>query len=178
MMTGKSNRKKSRALRGVGILLRITGVLILAAVIAACVPLTVPKFMGYRIFHVTSGSMEPAIPTGSIIYVEGADPVDVQEQQVIAYQMDGSFIVHRVLKNHVVEGEFLTKGDANDEADFRPVKYDRLIGVVTYHIPWLGKILGLFESTTGKLAFLIAAIAGILLNVIGGNMKTGGEIRE
>lgn len=63
----------------------VFGTLILVSVIAVCIPITVPKLMGYEIYNVVSGSMEPEIPIGSAIYVKAAAPEDVQEGDVIAF---------------------------------------------------------------------------------------------
>ncbi len=50
-------------------LCNLLGTLILVLVIASCLPLTVPRLFGYEIYEVVSGSMEPEIPVGSVIYV-------------------------------------------------------------------------------------------------------------
>lgn len=64
----------------------VSGTLILISVIAVCIPITAPKLMGYEIYDVVSGSMEPEIPVGSVIYVKGAAPEDIQEGDVIAFR--------------------------------------------------------------------------------------------
>jgi len=47
---------------------------LLAALVLICLPLTVPRLFGYHIYTVVSGSMEPAIPTGSLVYIREAAP--------------------------------------------------------------------------------------------------------
>lgn len=64
----------------------VAGTLILVSVIAVCIPITVPKLMGYEIYDIVSGSMEPEIPIGSVIYVKAAAPEDIQEGDVIAFR--------------------------------------------------------------------------------------------
>ena len=73
-------------------LCNIAGTLILLSVIASCLPVTVPRFMGYEIYNVVSGSMEPEIPVGSVIYVEEAVPEEVQEGDVIALWSNDSVV--------------------------------------------------------------------------------------
>ncbi|MDE6961989.1 MAG: S26 family signal peptidase, partial [Lachnospiraceae bacterium] len=63
-----TERKKGRSFLTAGI--RFTGTLLLVALVAVCLPLTVPRFFGYHIYSVISGSMEPAIPTGSLVYIK------------------------------------------------------------------------------------------------------------
>ena len=77
-------------------LCNIAGTLILLSVIASCLPVTVPRFMGYEIYNVVSGSMEPEIPVGSILYVKRAEPEEIIPGDVIAFRRDGSVITHRV----------------------------------------------------------------------------------
>lgn len=74
----------------------VVGTLILISVILVCIPVTVPKLMGYEIYDIVSGSMEPEIPVGSAVYVKAAAPEDVKEGDVIAFfrsafseEMDG-----------------------------------------------------------------------------------------
>ena len=57
---------------------RAFAVLILMAVVAVCIPMTVPRLMGYDVYVVISGSMEPGIPVGSALYVEAAAPEEVE----------------------------------------------------------------------------------------------------
>ena len=64
----------------------VSGTLILVSVIAVCIPITMPKLMGYEIYDIVSGSMEPEIPIGSVIYVKSAAPEDIQEGDVIAFR--------------------------------------------------------------------------------------------
>ena len=116
---------------------RAFAVLILMAVVAVCIPMTVPRLMGYDVYVVISGSMEPGIPVGSALYVETAEPEDVGAGDVIAFYDNGAVITHRVVENHVVEGEFITKGDANAANDLAPVPYGALIGRMAKSVPFL-----------------------------------------
>lgn len=149
----------------------VIGTLMLLVVIAATIPLTVPNFMGYEIFNVVSGSMEPTIPIGSIIYVKEIDPVEVESGDIIAFQSGDSVIMHRVVDNKLVEGAFTTKGDANNGEDMNDVPYDNLIGIVVKHIPILGQLLILFGSTFGRVCMVCFAACGAVLNILGGRFR-------
>lgn len=164
----------------------VSGTLILISVIAVCIPITVPKLMGYEIYDIVSGSMEPEIPIGSVIYVKSAAPEDIQEGDVIAFrrgypqesgmdgmllEMEGAVVCHRVVRNQVVEGWFETKGDANEQADMNKIPYDDLIGRVTYHIPVLGSLMALLTGTVGKMYMVCFAACGAMLNMLAGRMR-------
>ena len=149
----------------------LVGTLILLAVIAAFVPLTAPHLLGYEAYEVISGSMEPEIPIGSVVYVESVDPVDVQEGDVIAFQSGDSVVVHRALENHSVEGVFVTKGDANEGEDFNDVPYSDLIGRVSRHYPMLGALMEIYTSNVGKVYVVCFAACGAMLNMLAGRLR-------
>jgi len=142
------------------------GIFLLIAVIAVCVPLTVPKMFGYHIYTVISGSMEPAIPIGSLVYIKEMSPEDIAEDDVIAFygaKDEFSIITHRVLENQVLMGEFITKGDANETKDMNPVPYANFIGKVNLSIPMVGGIAEFLASFAGKItAAAIVALSLIL----------------
>ena len=164
-------RKKAGLLIYVPALCSVIGTLMLLVVIAAALPLTVPNFMGYEIYNVVSGSMEPTIPVGSIIYVKEIDPVDVQSGNIVAFQAGDSVIMHRVVDNKLVEGTFTTKGDANNGEDMNDVPYEDLIGIVVKHIPIMGQLLILFGSTFGRICMICFAACGALLNILGSRFR-------
>ena len=149
----------------------VIGTLILLLVIVVCVPVTVPRIMGYEIYHVVSGSMEPEIPIGNAIYVKEEAPENIQEGDIIAFASGDSVISHRVVKSQKVEGKFTTKGDANAEADMNPVSYQSFIGKVAFHLPFLGAFLAIFTSTVGKVYVLALAACGVMLNILAGRMR-------
>ena len=143
------------------------GTALLIVLILICLPLTVPRTFGYRIYAVITGSMEPAIPTGSLVYIKGISPEDVEEEDIIAFysSMDSaSIITHRVVANSKIMGEFITKGDANETKDMNPVPYDDYIGKVTLTVPGVGSITQAFAGTASKLAAIsIIGLAMVLL---------------
>ena len=158
-------------------LCNIIGTLILAAVILTSVPLAVPRLLGYEIYNVTSGSMEPALPVGSVIYVQRVAPEAVKEGEIIAYYVDGTVITHRVVENRFVEGEFVTKGDANDMEDISNTHYSDLVGIVKYHIPVLGDYLMVYSNQLTKVYLLTLAFCGVMFNMLAGRMRRRQEER-
>ena len=144
----------------------VLGTLILLGVIAAFIPLTVPRLMGYEIYEVVSGSMEPEIPVGSILYVEETPPEEIEAGDVIAFMRNDTVVSHRVEENRYVEGEFITKGDANSGEDPEPVGYGSLEGKVERHIPALGIVMSLLAGNTGKLYAVILLGCGVMFHML------------
>lgn len=131
------------------------GTLLLVILVAVCLPLTVPRAFGYHIYTVISGSMEPAISVGSLLYIQKTQPEDMKEDDIIAFyggKDATSIITHRVVENRVLMGEFITKGDANAREDVSPISYDDFIGIVRISIPKAGKAAQAFSSIPGKIA--------------------------
>lgn len=150
------------------------GTVILTAVVILCIPLTVPRFLGYDIYTVISGSMEPAIPVGSLVYVKEAEPETIREDDVIAFYGTGAsdaVITHRVVSNSVVTGEFITKGDANQSNDMNPIPYDNFIGKVQLTVPAAGTAAELFTGFWGKIFAAGMIAAAVMLHAAAHLMK-------
>ena len=148
-----------------GIILNIIGTAIIIAVIILCLMLTVPRLAGYTGYCVLTGSMEPTIPVGSLIYSESVDPASIAEGDVIVFS-DGRSdvpITHRVISNDAENGQLITKGDANAKADLSPVSYYDVYGRVALHIPVLGRLLIPLGTLAGKLGVIAIIFAGLLL---------------
>lgn len=156
-MKTKKNRKNP-----VAAICSALGTLLLIIIVVACLPLTVPKVFGYEMYTVISGSMEPSIPTGSLVYIMDMEPQDVADGDVIAFyggHDSNAIITHRVVKNRVVMGEFVTKGDANEKEDMNPIPYMNFLGRVELSIPVVGELAQMLTSMEGKIA------AGTLIGV-------------
>ena len=75
--------------------------------------------------------------------------------------------MHRVRENVSAEGELVTKGDANDEVDIRPVPYQNVLGRVVFSVPYVGYFLIALGSTPGKLLLGWIVLMGVAFCVVG-----------
>ncbi|MDD2978632.1 MAG: signal peptidase I [Hespellia sp.] len=163
-MSRRKNRKSP-----VAAICSVLGTVLLVILVLACIPLTVPKVFGYHIYTVISGSMAPAIPTGSLVYIKNLPADDIQKEDVIAFygEMDTtSIITHRVVSNSKNMGQFITKGDANKEKDMNPVKYDNYIGKVVLSVPVVGGIAQTFTEGWGRLLAVCCIGIAVLLEIV------------
>lgn len=163
--------KQNKGGKFIPALCNLFGTLILLSIIASCLLIIVPQLSGYQAFHIISGSMEPEIPIGSIVYVKPVAPGDVQTDDIIAFHSGDSVITHRVVTNHKIEGEFTTMGDANGVEDESRVDYEALIGKVERHYPYLGEFLLVYSSNVGKFYIILFAACGAMLNVLAGRLR-------
>ncbi|MBQ7840006.1 MAG: signal peptidase I [Lachnospiraceae bacterium] len=148
-----------------------TSVLIALAVLMAILLVGV-RIFGLRIYTVLSGSMEPAYPTGSVIYVKEIDPEELEVGDVITFMLTGDTVAtHRIVE--VVTDEenpditqFRTKGDANNAADGSLVHYENIIGTPVFTIPYLGYLVSYVQSHRGRYVAISAASALLLLMIL------------
>lgn len=120
---------------------------------------------GYEIRIVQSGSMAPAITTGSVVVVQERGRYKVGDVITFGDSSPGSLpTTHRVVSDIIVNGEmaYVTKGDANESEDIESVRRSEVRGAVLFSIPYLGYILDFarqplgFALIIGVPAFLIA----------------------
>ena len=125
--------------------------------------------MGYQLYTVVSGSMEPAVPTGSLVYIKYVEPGDIETGDIIAFygsDAQGSIITHRVVSNSNAMGEFITKGDANAENDMNPVTYEQYVGKMVRSIPKVGGIAQTLTVGSGKTVLKCVIGLAIVLQVL------------
>ncbi|MEM9608228.1 MAG: signal peptidase I [Actinomycetota bacterium] len=128
--------------------------------------LTPVLLSGWSPVVVTSGSMQPAISPGDVVLLEELAPGDVAvEGEVITFVDpldDGTTITHRVLGLDD-RGHYITRGDANLDADGVAVPPDQVIGVGRLLIPVVGLPVVWLERGHALLFFAWAiSLAGLI----------------
>ncbi len=123
------------------------------------------KLFGIKPYAVLSGSMEPKIHTGSLVYVKSVDPKDVKKGDVITFNLANTTVTHRVFSVDKQKFRFITKGDANKNTD-PPISYASLIGKVCFTIPYFGYVGVFLSNTSGKFVFIAAVLILISLTII------------
>ena len=85
-------------------------------------------------YIVTSGSMEPTLKIGDIVYVKNANPDEIKVGDIITFHHEKYIITHRCVGILQKENKtyFKTKGDANEDNDTFLTPEDALIGKVPY----------------------------------------------
>ena len=174
----RCNRQKKSPVAAV---CSVLGTLLLIIIVAVYLPITIPRAFGYEIYTVISGSMEPAIPTGSLVYVKYIQPEEIQTEDVIAFygtDADGSIVTHRVVSNSAAMGNCITKGDANSDNDMNPIPYANYIGKVQLSVPKLGGIFQTITGTNGKIAAVSMIGLAIVLEILAAVLQGKREKEE
>jgi signal peptidase len=149
----------------------VLGLLVLVALVIPFVTASFPGAVGAEgTYVVTSGSMEPAIGVGDMVYVYETDPAEIQENDVITYDVtgDGQVITHRVVEVRQTEDgrQFRTKGDANEDADPYQVPAEAVVGRVAFSLPFLGRAVVFANTRLGVLTMLIVPATLLILEEV------------
>ena len=131
---------------------------------------------------VVSGSMEPSIREGDLLFVMGTNPelikngtAEDKNGDVIVFDARGLWpgapeepIVHRVVDKYLVNDtwHFWTKGDANSIPDKAPVPEDKIIGVVIGGIPYIGWVKILLTKYNLLIPLLIIVSVLLVISII------------
>jgi signal peptidase I len=167
--TSRHRAPSASPLRRAGAVL--LGLLILAAVAVALAVAVVPAAVGGSALTVLSGSMEPALPVGSVVVVRPRPAADIVVGDVITFlARDPQSPATRVVTHRVTAVEpgpaFRTRGDANPDPDPGLTAAADVRGVEWYSVPWVGA-LGERVRTPGALiaggGVLLLAGVGLLL---------------
>ena len=119
-----------------------------------------PMIFGYKPLVVLSGSMEPNIKTGSIVYYSKVSENELKVGDIITFKTEtnGDFITHRI--NKIENGNYETKGDANKVPDLKTIRFDNIVGKdLNISIPYLGYYVRFINEHL----YLIIIIVTILL---------------
>ena len=125
------------------------------------------KCLGYEVLVVQSGSMEPVYHVGSLVYVKSVEPEKLEVGDVITFELgNGVRGTHRIIEILDNNGElsFITKGDANEMEDNKPVVEDAIVGQVRFTIPKLGFFITYIQQPPGT--YIAISVAAMLLLLI------------
>lgn len=89
--------------------------------------------MGYKFMIVSSGSMEPTLPVGSMVIVTPCDYEDLELNDIVTLENNGIYLTHRIVGKKIYkdgkyqkvepnnpdynDATWYTKGDANNTED-------------------------------------------------------------
>lgn len=114
------------------------------------------KLGGLRSFVVLSGSMEPLLPVGSMIFVSPTFPY--KSGDVIAFQNSaGQTVTHRIIEKinqgHVIG--YKLQGDANKSPDTEIIPEGQVLGKQFFTIPYIGFFISYLRTVQGFAVFIL-----------------------
>ncbi len=141
----KSYRKRKRTVKVIGQITFLSAVLLLSAAIVSIQIARsrgdIPHILGFQLYVIESGSMEPTLGIGTVILCRRPKNVgNLAENDIITFKsLSGPIVTHRIVG--VVTGEdgktaFRTKGDnPRNSTDRELLTPDRVLGVFVAKIP-------------------------------------------
>ena len=113
---------------------------------AARILLTVIGFFGLAVFFlpkigisvdiVMSGSMEPTLKTGGIVFTD-TKRTEPSVGDIVTFQNAQGKVSHRVVAKQ--KQSYITKGDANNMEDVSLLEPEQIIGTVILTVPLVGE---------------------------------------
>lgn len=138
-----------------------------AIIVMIAVALVGMRLAGFKTFTVMSGSMEPDLPVGSMVYVRPVDYKSLKVGDVVSYVANDekTVVTHRIVDIEVDKEDssvwrFKTKGDANTTSDGSLVHYKNVLGTPVFIIPQIGYFAHNIQRPPG---IYITLVVGTLL---------------
>ena len=125
----------------------VLSVLLVVAMLPVAVLFIVVWLAGWQLGFVRTGSMEPALPTGSLVVMSPVTADEVEAGMVIEFvdpRDENKHITHRVVRVQRDDSgnlSFVTKGDANSDRDTAEVPPENVRSKVRWHVGGLGLVL-------------------------------------
>lgn len=147
----------------IGAVLSWAVVLATAAVLAAAV--VVPRLAGAAPYTVTTGSMRPDMPPGTLVVVKPAAFDELGIGDIVTYQLESgrpAVATHRVVAigvNGAGERVLQTQGDDNPQPDAGWVREVQVRGEAWYSVPYLGHLNNLLTNSQRQWAVYGVAVA-------------------
>ncbi len=115
---------------------------------------------------VKSGSMEPTIPTGSLVFIKPTDTYGLRD--IITFGQDSRTQIpttHRIVAMREENGTwYTTKGDANEDPDTKEIRQSDIIGKVIMHTPYAGFVLDFAKQPVGFVLLIAIPAAAIIID--------------
>ncbi len=148
------------------------------AVLAIALALASIRMAGYTPYVVASGSMEPTVSAGSVIFVQAIAPEGVRVGDVITFTLPDRIVTHRVTSIATTDlgTTFTTRGDANTATDPWLVRPNGDVGAVRLTVPFLGFVVAAAQAWWRLIAVLL--LAWLAVEAIVGRLRRDGQRRH
>ena len=137
--------------------------LVVVAAVLIAMSLVGVRLLGFQVFTVLSGSMEPVYSPGDLIYVKKIATEDIVPGTILTFMVNEDTVAtHRVVGAVASETEpdlvrYRTKGDANNTAD-APVDKTAVKGTVIAVVPKIGTLVDFIKTPLGTLIIVAAVV--------------------
>jgi signal peptidase len=129
----------------------------------------IPLPGNYRIYSVVSGSMEPSLPVGSIVFVKSQS--DYQIGDIVTFKTPKdpkNSVTHRLVAKDTSKGNtvYSTKGDANQTKDIENLSLENIVGKVFFNLPFIGYPISYSKTLPGLMILVVVPSTIIIYSEI------------
>ncbi|MBQ2723381.1 MAG: signal peptidase I [Clostridia bacterium] len=126
---------------------------------------------GYQVYYVSTGSMEPSIPEGSLILCKAVEFEELEEGDVITFvsqqgETRGMRITHEIVNIDPQTGLITTKGEANPHEDDEKVSFENVLGEYQRTLVIFGWVYRVFITPWGLLIFIAPLLAAVVFELV------------
>ena len=129
-------------------------------------PEKTPDIFGYKFFNVISGSMNPELEIGDVVFSKEIGEKYIKKGDIITFKQKNAIITHRV-EDIIIENEkiyYQTKGDNNNSKDESLVQYKDIEGIYIFKIPKIGIFIDKIQNTT--MMFIVIIVLYIIYKIM------------
>lgn len=126
------------------------------------------SFLGFRIYRVATGSMEPNLRINDVVIIKKQDNYTIND--IVTYKKNGNYITHRIVQEN--KDVITTKGDNNNSEDESILKND-IVGKVIYRFKLIGFVLFMLSEPSSWIIIFVVCI--ILIFTIPVKFEKGGK---
>ena len=140
-------------------------------VVLAAMTALISVVTGWQAVVIESGSMEPTLNVGDVLFLTDPPDTAVGQRSVITFRRaDGELVTHRVFETDAATPSYITKGDANPSPDADIVDGSQVVGVGSLVVPYVGlPVVWLHQGDVVALTALgvlvVLLIAGIVFSL-------------
>lgn len=164
-------KRKHKLFSGIVTGILIVSIILCVTVVAQILTVGYVSVMGRSVFRVVTGSMEPTIPKGAILFSKEEPVENIKIGDIICFRSKSSDMLGQVITHRVVEifedgnGNpcLETRGDANTVSDGYLVTAENLIGKVTWYSKDGNIMARILALLTDKVGFLSCIVFPVLL---------------
>ena len=160
-----------------GLFYLIAFVLIMYIVFELFMPETTLKVFQFKPYVVLTQSMEPEIMANDVVVVRNFDLDELKENDIITFYQDIDFddedeiVTHYIYRiTEISEGDYVIQTnryyatEAEEVPDSWVLSGDDVLGLYSYHIPWIGTVILFLQSPFGIAAMIVNI--GVIVAVV------------
>lgn len=136
------------------------------------------RAVGLTPYAVLSGSMEPELPVGSLIFVRSVDPATLEAGDTVTFRKgSGVIATHQAYEVNTENALIRTQGIANRNPDgsiaqdAEPVPFSDIVGVPVACIPYLGYVNAFVTSAPGMVVVAAVAVAAVAATFVASSLE-------